>query len=181
LYAVCLAPLSPITATNRFRAERFSQEIQPAIFKSRLLDDLYTEKVSSDWNVENDHGACKFQHSYLVYRVQNEVSKPPQRRYLDIGLVAERVCEETGADVVATIKALCWPALQQGTNPGSNSRLEKELTSLDLDLLCAAAYLNLIPIAKRLLQEGHSLHGKSIHSLLFANETRCMGRERPDA
>jgi hypothetical protein len=166
LYAVCLVPLSPVTATNGFRAERFSQEIQPAIFESRLLDDLYTEKVLSDWYIKNDHGASKFWHSYLVYRVQNEIHKPSHRRYLNIGLVAERVCEETGADVGATIETLCWPALQQGTNPGSNSKLEKELPSPDLDLLCAAAYLNLIPIAKRLLQEGHSPHSKS---LLFSS------------
>jgi hypothetical protein len=127
---------------------------------------LYTEKILSDWYIENYHGTSKFWHSYLVYRVQNEIHKPPQRRYLDIGLVAERVCGETGADVGATIEALCWPALQQGTNPGSNSTLEKGLPSPDLDLLCAAAYLNLIPMAKRLLQEGHSPHSKS---LLFSS------------
>jgi len=162
LFAVCLALLSPATATNRLCAERFSHEIEPAIFASRLLDSFDTERVLSEWYIKNDHGATKFWHSYLVYRVQNEMSTPfSQRRYLDIGLVAKRVCEETGADVGATIETLCWPALQQGTNPSTNSKLEKEPQSPDLDLLCAAAYLNLIPIAKRLLQEGHSPHSES--------------------
>lgn len=162
MFAVCLALLSPATATNRLCAERFSQEIEPAIFASRLLDSFNTEKVLSNWYIKNDHGAAKFWHSYLVYRVQNEMSTPSsQRRYLDIGLVAKRVCEETGADVGATIETLCWPALQQGTKPSTNSKLEKEPESPDLDLLCAAAYLNFIPIAKRLLQEGHSPHSES--------------------
>ncbi|KAI9652384.1 MAG: hypothetical protein M1829_001659 [Trizodia sp. TS-e1964] len=153
-----------ITRALRLRlvCKRFSQEIKPALFESRLLDDFYTEKVLSDWYIENDHGASKFWHSYLVYRVQNKIAKPSQRRYLDIRLIAERVCEETGADVGATVETLCWPALQQSMNPSINSRLENEPPSPDLDLLCAAAYLNLIPIAKWLLLEGHSPHSKSV-------------------
>lgn len=86
----------------------------------------------------------------------------PQRRYLDIGRVAERVCEESGADVGATIEALCWPALQHGTSPNSNDTLEEEHPGTsDLDFLCAAAYLNLISVAERLLQEGYSPHSNS--------------------
>jgi len=159
-----LYPLGPShcksSATNSLRLERFSQEIPSAIFVSRLLDSFYTEKVLPDWYIENDYGASRFWHFYLVYRVQKSV-KPPQRRYSDIHQVAERICEDTGADVEATVEALCWPALQQGTNPGSNSTLEKEPPNPRLDLLCAAAYLNLIPLAKQLLQEGYSPHSES--------------------
>jgi len=159
-----LYPLGPShcrsSATNSLRLERFSQEIPSSIFDSRLLDSFSTWKVLSDWYIENDYGASEFWHSYLVYRVQKSV-KPPQRRYSDIHQVAERICEDTGADMEATVEALCWPALVQGTNPGSNSTLEKEPPNPRLDLLCAAAYLNLIPLAKQLLQEGYSPHSES--------------------
>ena len=56
---------------------------------------------------------------------------------------------------MATIESLCWPALQAAMKPSTNTKIEKEPLSPGLDLLCAAAYLNLIPLAKRLLQEGH--------------------------
>ena len=125
-----------------------------------MLDAVYTNKVLSDWYIENDHGASKFWHSYLVYRVQNSF-KSPQRRYSDIHQVAEHICEETGANMEATVDALCWPALQQGTNPGNNSTMEKVQSIPKLDLLCAAAYLNLIPLAKQLLQAGYSPHSES--------------------
>jgi len=91
-----------------------------------------------------------------VYRVQNETS-PHQRRFLDIRQVSERICAETSADanLVTTIEALCWPALQKAMKPSTNNIIKKELLSPGLDLLCAAAYLNLISTAKRLLQEGY--------------------------
>lgn len=150
------------------RLERFSQEFQAAIFNSRLLDSFSTYDVLFDWYIENDHGASRFWHSYLVYRVQNNV-EPPQRRYTAIRQVAERICEETGGDMGATVVALCWPALQKGTAPSSSSILEKEPPNPGLDLLCAAAYLNLIPIAKNLLQEGYSPHSESY---LFSSPMR---------
>lgn len=153
------APASPLRLTS-LRLERFSQEVPSSIFESRLLDSFSTWNVLSNWYIKNDHGASKFWHSYLVYRVRNNV-KPPQRRYSDIHQVAKRICEETGADMKATVEALCWPALQQGTKPGSNLTLDKEPPNPRLDLLCAAAYLNLVPLAKQLLQEGYSPHSKS--------------------
>lgn len=148
------------SSTNKLRPEQFSHEIQSAIFVSRLLDCFYTEKILFDWYIENDYGASKVWHSYLVYRVQNN-GKPPQRRYSDIHQVAERICEETSSDMGFTVEALCWPALQQGTNSGSDSTLEEKPPSPRLDLLCAAAYLNLIPLAKQLLEEGYSPHSES--------------------
>jgi ankyrin repeat protein len=102
------------------------------------------------WYIKNDHGASLFWHSYLVYRVQNETE---MHRFLDIRRIAENVCSETSTNLVATIEALCWPALQRGTDPCDNSGGKPP--NKELNLLCAAAYLNLIPMAKRLLQEGH--------------------------
>ncbi|TVY36113.1 hypothetical protein LCER1_G009431, partial [Lachnellula cervina] len=150
----------------RLVCKQFSQDIQHAVFESRLLDYVNTEKVLCDRYIENDHGASRFWHSYIVYRVQNENLKPApqpaQRRYRDIGLVAKRIWEETGADMEATIETLCWPALQQAMTPGIVPEMYYNTEQQpDLALLCAAAYLNLIPIAKRLLQVGHSPHKES--------------------
>ncbi|PVH97224.1 ankyrin [Periconia macrospinosa] len=142
----------------RLVCKRFSQALPRALFESRLLDAFNTEKILSDWVIENDHGATKLWHSYLVYRVHNEIRQPCQRRYVELRLVAQRVCEETGADMETTIEALCWPALKQCTIPDINSKLEKEPLSPNLDLLCAAAYLNHIAVAQRLLREGYSPH-----------------------
>ncbi|KAM3065336.1 hypothetical protein ACMFMG_011540 [Clarireedia jacksonii] len=151
----------------RLVCKRFCQEIQSALFESQLLDSFYTWKVLSDWYIENDHGASKFWHSYLVYKVQ---SGAPQRRFLDILQVAQRVCQETSADLVTTIENLCWPALQEGTNPSNdNCKLENMPTDPELDLLCAAAYLNIIPLAKRLLAEGYC---PSDDSVLFSSPMR---------
>jgi len=101
-------------------------------------------------------------HSYLLYRVQN-VTEPHQRRFLDIRKVSERVCEEssTNRDLVRTMETLCWPALHTARQPSTNTKIEAKPLSPDLDLLCAAAYLNLIPLAKRLLKEGHRPTSKS--------------------
>lgn len=168
---MCLAPKPCYfdRLTKRSSLERLSEDVQHAIFESRLLDDMNTayesmekKKILSNWHTGNDHGTNKFWHSYLVHRVRNETCKIPQRRYTHIRLIAELVCQETSADVETTIESLCWPALQQATDPHINSRLETEPPNNDLDLLCAAAYLNLTPLAKRLLQEGHDPYSKSI-------------------
>lgn len=111
----------------------------------------------SDWYIQKDYGASAFWHSYLVYRVQNETSTG-QRHFLDIRRVSEEICEEGTAqlDLTTTIEALCWPALQDAMwHSYPRGATTKKPSSPGLDLLCAAAYLNVIPLAKRLLQEGH--------------------------
>ncbi|PMD64614.1 ankyrin [Hyaloscypha bicolor E] len=154
----------------RLVCKLFSHKIQPALFESRLLDDFYVEAVAPNWYIQNNHGASAFFHSYLVYRVQNETS-PHQRRFLNIYQVSERVCEESSANanLVTTIETLCWPALHEAMKPSTNTKIEKDPLSPGLDLLCAAAYLNLIPLAKRLLQEGHR---PTCESHLFSSPMR---------
>lgn len=51
-----------------------------------------------------------------------------------------------------TIEKLCWPILTKATD-GANSNLID--LDFELDLLCAATYLNVISVVKRLLQEGY--------------------------
>ena len=134
--------------------------VQPALFETRLLDDFPRARAAAaTWYAGKDHGGTALLHAYLMYRVQNE-TRPHQRRFLDIRKVAERVCEEsTTQDLVSTMETLCWLALPAAMDPSTNTKLENEPLgsglSSGLDLLCAAAYLNVIPLAKKLLQEGH--------------------------
>ncbi|KAI9645926.1 hypothetical protein NHQ30_005363 [Ciborinia camelliae] len=140
----------------------FSQNVQSALFESRLLDSFDTGAtgILCDWHIEKDHGKSKLWHSYLVHRVLNETSLS-HPRYLIIRDIAQRVCDETGADLKPTIETLCWPALKYASNPDSDSELKSNPSNPNIDLLCAAAYLNLIPLAKRLMQEGHSPRDQS--------------------
>jgi len=131
--------------------------VQPALFETQLLDDFAkSSAVVRNWYIGKDHSGIALLHSYLLYRVQNE-TRPHQRRFLDIRKVSERVCEEssTDRDLVSTMETLCWPALQAAMKSSTNTKIENQPLSPELDLLCAAAYLNVIPLAKRLLQEGH--------------------------
>ncbi|PQE07487.1 ankyrin repeat-containing domain protein [Rutstroemia sp. NJR-2017a BBW] len=184
----------------RFVNKRFSRDVQSALFESRLLDRFYTGDILNHWYTHKNQATATFWHSYLVYRVQNEstLSFP---RYTDIRQAAQRVCEETNADLVSTIKIICWPALIRGTNPYtscssqpvdwrlcttlewvggqlknppifnlpagtrfaaySQALVKSYLPTPDLDLLCIAAYLNLIPLATRLIEGGVSPAGIS--------------------
>ncbi|KAI9648354.1 hypothetical protein NHQ30_002987 [Ciborinia camelliae] len=94
-----------------------------------------------------------------TYRVQNSLSLP---RYIGIRHVAQRVCDETDADLIHTIEILCWPALEQSTDHNTDSNLKERPSNPDLDLLCAAAYLNLVPLAMRLIEKGVSPADKSL-------------------
>ncbi|PQE26749.1 hypothetical protein CJF31_00003446 [Rutstroemia sp. NJR-2017a BVV2] len=147
--------------------KRFYRDVQSALFESRILDQFYTGDVLEEWYTDKNQATALFWHSYLVYRVQHEntLSFP---RYLDIRHTAQRVCEETGADLVSTIEIICWPALIRGTNPNNCSRsrapVKSYLSTPDLNLLCVAAYLNLIPLATRLIEEGVS---PAVESTIF--------------
>ncbi|TVY84060.1 Ankyrin repeat domain-containing protein [Lachnellula suecica] len=152
----------------RLVCKLFSYEIQPALFESRLLDKFDTSKILADWYTQNDHGASKLWHSYLAYRVHIGTS-PSQPRFLAIRQVAERVRAETGADLELTISSLCWPALLPGTASGTDSVLAKQPVDQELDLLCAAAYLHLVPLARRLIQEKVS---PTAESQLFSSPMR---------
>jgi len=140
------------------------------------MDDMcYSQPVNllgdrglSRWYMRRGYGSRELWHSYLVRRVQKETNSDI-RRFCDIREVAECVNRETGADLATTIGVLCWPALKYATDPRSESELRKVTRNTELDLLCAAACLNLLPLAKRLLRDGIRPTDKSF---LFSSPIR---------
>ncbi|KAF7891235.1 uncharacterized protein EAF02_001560 [Botrytis sinoallii] len=135
----------------RLVCKRFYHDVQFALFRSHLLDDYKTNRLLCLWEIDGNKWANTFWHSYLVYRVQyNSDSCPPHFRH--IRRLVETLCAETGNDVRTTIERLCWPILIDATHRASSNLID---LNFKLDLLCAATYLNIIPVVKRLLQEGY--------------------------
>jgi len=113
------------------------------------------------WWIRKYYGAEKLWQSYLVYRVQNETDSGVGR-FVELRKVAEDLCRQTNAEYTATIDDLCWLALERGSYyPGHRAgwiaygNRRDELPNHGLNLLSAAAYFNYIPLASRLLSEGH--------------------------
>ncbi|KAF7923253.1 hypothetical protein EAE99_006950 [Botrytis elliptica] len=136
--------------TLRLVCKRFYHDVQFALFKSHLLDDYETHSLLYLWHFDSNKLAT-FWHSYLVYRVQNNSdSCPPHFRH--IRRLVETLCAETGDEVENTIEKLCWPILSTATDCANSNLID---LNFELDLLCAATYLNIIPVVKRLLQGGY--------------------------
>jgi len=112
------------------------------------------------WYIRKHHGAEKLWQSYLAYRVQNETD-PAVGRFVEIHQLAKDFCHETEAKFEATVNALCWLALERGTcYPGyqwgwKRGYRSDEGANPGLNLLSAAAYFGCIPLARRLLSDGH--------------------------
>ncbi|KAM3152841.1 hypothetical protein ABEW05_006751 [Botrytis cinerea] len=137
--------------SSDYHTERFCHDVQFALFESHLLDDYNTWGLVTYWHMDRSRRACNFWHSYLVHRVQNNSdSCPPQFRH--IRRIVETLCAETGDDVKTTIETLCWPALRAATHFANNKQPSYFKLDFESDLLCAATYLNIIPVVKRLLQ-----------------------------
>lgn len=127
--------------------ERFYQEVQPALFESRILDGCNQIYNLGKWYVDRERRASNFWHSCLVYRVKCHTKSCPPR-FLYIRKIVETLCQETGNDLGMTIESLCWAILGHETikdNEAKRSALEFEL-----DLFCAAVYLNVTPLVERL-------------------------------
>jgi hypothetical protein len=129
------------------------------VYESELLDHTHAFSGLVCWDLHNYHGPSKFWHAYLVYKVRMaEKCSSSDRLHFNLRQIAEYVCKETNADMGETIEKLCWPALNEATGWSSTwSILDNEPLDLKFHLLCAAAYLGLIPLAQRLLREGLSL------------------------
>jgi ankyrin repeat protein len=148
----------------------FYHAVEPALFESRLLDLPNRDLPLDNWYIRRFHpnGADRVFHSYLVYRVKNETD-PNVGRFTEIRDIAIRLHTELGADLEKTISVLCWLALERAAvGPGDRLRWMNDVQMLPnqgLNLLSAAAYLNHITLAKRLLQEGHD---PAAHNHLFS-------------
>ncbi|KAM3086603.1 hypothetical protein ACMFMG_000729 [Clarireedia jacksonii] len=143
----------------RLVSKHFSQVTLQILFESDLLDYSYTHFFLAGWYLNNNHGPSNFWHAYLVRKAQTAGNcSSSERRHLNIREIAEYVCKETNTEIGETIEKLCWPALLQGTSRlvYKHNTWGKAPLDLGAHLLCAAAYLDHVPLVQRLLQEGHS-------------------------
>ncbi|CAD6449142.1 1b42d6b5-7938-4a69-a42f-9deaf034bb30 [Sclerotinia trifoliorum] len=153
---------SPIRALRlRLVCKKFSQQVQFVLFQRQLLDDCFFRYMMRlEWN---HCEPATFWHSYFSQRTLN-TENPPHVNFHVIGgrhyhvinhtrMIAERICEETDIDLKTAIEALCWLAMYQAYHFSDDTR-QSGLTSdnLEADLFSAAAYLNLVPMTRRLLQ-----------------------------
>ena len=96
------------------------------------------------WQIRKLHGADKLWQSYIAYRVRNETD-PEVGRFVEIRQVAEELCRQTEVEYEVAVDGLSWLALERGD----------EAPNQDLNLLSAAAYFGHLPLARRLLADGH--------------------------
>jgi hypothetical protein len=104
---------------------------------------------------------------------------PTVGRYVELTETAKAICKETGLDLHAALEALCGltlthcmpvkscgPTISARQNTATVDGTSPEPDgSLDLNMLAAAAHLNLLPLARHLLAKGQSPLG---YSHLFA-------------
>lgn len=129
-----------------------------------------------NWYVRKHYGAEKLWHSYLVYRVRNEVD-PSVGRFVELGQVIEAVNSQGDASNSVNTEALCWLALERAAfRPGHrewwtslNGKFPEE-SNPGLNLLSAAAYLGLVPLVTKLLRDGHD---PTRSNLLFPSPMQC--------
>ncbi|KAL7626548.1 hypothetical protein AAE478_003320 [Parahypoxylon ruwenzoriense] len=152
----------------------FYQALEPALFETRLLDEfpkdidepaLRRPFPLEHWQARKLYGCESLWHAYTVYRASNETDANVGR-YVEIRQVANELCRRTGASYELTIDALCWLVIDRaswrpvdrrewGCGEWRNGEWVEFDPDPDLNLLCAATYLNHIGLARRLLQEGH--------------------------
>ncbi|VUC19889.1 unnamed protein product [Clonostachys rosea] len=165
--------------------EQFDSSFTPALYESRILDDVSAPHVGRRWWLRNDrYGAARLWQRYLVYRVLGE-KDPKVGRYADIRKAAETLCDliiKSGNDSPSfhdITEGLCWLALERGTNRPGEKRLWFKVLDLttrlnattveelpdepfdlssnpELNLLCAAAYFNQVSVAADILQQNET-------------------------
>jgi ankyrin repeat protein len=130
--------------------ELFEANLTRAIYESRIMDMINSNKILEHGKPPFRHGGEKFVHSYLTYRVSGKKGNP-LRAIHEIAIV---ICSETDKSMTTVIDELCWLALSRGFSTVGKSEFAKPLAEQRQLLLPAAAYYNLIPLARRLLSEG---------------------------
>lgn len=166
----------------RLVCKKFSNATYPALFSTHLMSrDFYCYgDGTQEWHARNQHGSKQIWHEYLTARVMTE-RDASFGRYIEVRRIAEAICLERGfgntaESIQSTVKDLCWLALRhRGKDSFENDEWSRwELTKTkclklnpnhDLNMLSAASYCGLLPLAKRLISEGHD---PRCHNYLFA-------------
>lgn len=155
----------------------FACMVHPALFETLLMDDKRAWPYGGvQWQRCHQHGSFELWTRYLVFRSLHE-QNPAVKRFVEIRYLAKAIYREAAVlDVTAIVEALCWLASSHGANTACNDEEDKwgPLTAekqrpepdLGLNMLTAAAYLNILPLAERLLAEGHQR--PTSHNYLFA-------------
>lgn len=158
----------------------FAHAIRPTLFETHLMDAFPSVFLGTHyWQLKNQHGARELWHKYLVYRVMEEKGSTVGR-YYEMRKIAATVCQEqeVALNLRDMVEALCWLSLDHGSKdereydkwgllgevPTETNETEQK-ENMGIKLLSAAAHLNLLPFAKRLLAAGHS---PLRHNYLFA-------------
>jgi ankyrin repeat protein len=160
----------------RLICKTFASALYPALFETHIMDHYRSNPIGSDvWQTRIQRGAEKLWQEYLAYRVMNE-RDPTVGRFVEIRQIAQAVCQEKESTLAltATVEALCCLVLTHGTNVGREWKKwwwpllkgSEERANLGLNtLLSAAAYFDLLPLARRLIAEGDR---PTSHNYLFS-------------
>ncbi|KAI1486966.1 ankyrin repeat-containing domain protein [Biscogniauxia mediterranea] len=145
----------------RLVCRAFSVALIPALYESHLLDPFDPLPYTLEWYARDPNDpATRFWHSYLVYRVWREKG-PITNQFSEIRKTAKRICQESDSiDMPEAIDALCWLVLENALYPGDNYEDDDgsdmgQGRSPYIGFLAAAARFNLLPLARKLLEEGH--------------------------
>lgn len=171
----------------RLVCKTFADGVLPALFETHLMDNYFYFYVGSyQWqlNVGSKYGADKLWHKYLVFRVMDGRDKTVER-FIQMRQLAQVICQEmerereSAFDLREIVESLCWLALKKGNSSNeyewfkaSEVRNPELRLSLGLNLFSAAAYFDLLPLAKRLVAEGHEPY----RTTCLADPGDCAGR-----
>lgn len=162
----------------RLVCKAFACMVHTALLETCLMDDFGSTATfgSTKWRLRHQHGAFELWNQYLVMRSLRE-QNPAVGRFVEIRDLAKAIHSETVLvlDLKGIVETLCQLA--------STHRIQKDCEDLDrwgpllaawkkpkadlgLNMLTAASHLNLLPLAKRLLDQGG--HSPTSHNYLFA-------------
>ncbi|RDL30379.1 uncharacterized protein BP5553_10257 [Venustampulla echinocandica] len=151
----------------RLVCSTFAGAIYPALFETRLMDREHAIGTFR-WHLENQHGAEKLWHEYLVHRVMGE-RDPSVGRFVEMRQTAEAACRETAIDLHTAVDGMCWLALRHRREEKDREFRQwgptrPRTANLNLNLMAFAAYFGLRDLAEKLI-DGNL---PTMHNYLFA-------------
>ncbi|KAL2070190.1 hypothetical protein VTL71DRAFT_13216 [Oculimacula yallundae] len=159
----------------RLVCKHFAEAVIVALFETRLLDYSHPSgngRSRGPWQIKTASSLQTMFHRYLVYRVRNEKLETTTR-LLELREIASIICDHSKLPITTVIDKICWLGFEDAfciyekgnwlkrglvrKQDGTMGRdLELAKPNLSLNVLSAAAYFNLVPLATKLLSEGHS-------------------------